>query len=75
MTDWLRCAKVADVSQSDLIGTGDAATILGWSRAKVKRAAKTGELPHAVKMPGDTGAYLFHRAVIETYVTKREPAA
>jgi len=65
LTNWRRCANLAPVSQSDLIGTADAATILGWSRAKVKRAAKAGELPHAVKMPGDTGAYLFHRAVIE----------
>ena len=75
MTDWLKCANLLTVSQSDLIGTADAATILGWSRAKVKRAAKHGSLPHAVKMPGETGAYLFHRAVIELMATRNEAAA
>jgi hypothetical protein len=52
-------------SQSDLIGTADAAAILGWSLAKVKKAAKAGTLPHAHKMPGDTGAYIFSRVVVE----------
>lgn len=55
------------MSQSDtaLIGTGEAATILGWSRAKVKREAMNGSLPVAQKMPGDTGAYLFHRSTVD----------
>lgn len=53
------------VSQLDhYIGTAEAADILGWSRAKVKRAARAGDLPHAVKVPGGTGAYLFDRDVI-----------
>jgi excisionase family DNA binding protein len=58
---------VADVSQSDtsLIGTTEAAELLGWSRAKVKREAASGRLPFAQKMPGGTGAYLFHRSILE----------
>ncbi len=60
------------VSQSDnLIGTAQAAELLGWSRAKVKREAKDGHLPFELKMSGDTGAYLFHRNVIETIAANR----
>jgi hypothetical protein len=59
------------VSQSDLVGTTDAAAILGWSRAKVKRLAQKGDLPFAHKMPGTLGAYLFHRGVIE-FIAKRD---
>lgn len=58
-----------------LVGVTEVASALGWSRAKVKRAAKAGELPHAVKMPGDTGAYLFHRAVITMIAKRPETAA
>jgi hypothetical protein len=53
------------VSQSDLIGTTEAAAMLGWSRAKVKRDAK----------PGDSGAYLFHRAVIEMVAARPKAGA
>jgi hypothetical protein len=63
------------VSQSDLVGTKDAADILGWSLAKVKRAAKSGALPHAYKMWGDTGAYLFHRTVVEMIAKRSDTAA
>lgn len=68
-----KCANLLTVSQSDLIGTAEAADILGWSRAKVKRAAQSGDLPHAVKMPGGTGAYLFHRSVV--VLLSKRPAA
>jgi hypothetical protein len=50
---------------TDLIGTVEAATILGKSPRTVKRLAFTGKLPAALKMTGDTGAYLFHRADVE----------
>lgn len=56
---------------ADLVGTTDAAAILGWSLAKTKRWARSGDLPCAVKMPGETGAYLFHRAVVEM-IAKRQ---
>lgn len=56
------------------MGTRDVAAILGWSTAKVKRHAKSGELPYAHKMLGETGAYLFDRVVIET-IAATETAA
>ncbi len=31
----------------------------------ILRLAKSGKLPYAVKIPGKTGAYLFHRKDIE----------
>ena len=44
--------------------TRQVAERLGKSVATVKRMAADGRLPHAVKVPGDTGAYLFERHVI-----------
>lgn len=59
------------MSQLDhLIGSADVAAILGWSKAKVKRAAQTGLLPYAAKGPGETGAYLFLREEIERYAAE-----
>lgn len=60
--------------QANLIGTADAAEILGWSRAKVKREAQARRLPYEHKMPTQTGAYLFHRSVIETIAANRARA-
>lgn len=75
MTSWLTVAILAVVSQLDnLIGTPEAATILGWSKAKVKREAKAKRLPYEHKLRGDTGAYLFHRGVIETIAANRTRA-
>lgn len=63
------------VSQLDnLIGTAEAARILGWSRAKVKREAQARRLPYEHKMPTQTGAYLFHRSVIEAIAANRQRA-
>jgi predicted DNA-binding transcriptional regulator AlpA len=58
----------------NLIGTTDVAGLLGWSRAKVKREAKAGRLPYEHKVGGQTGAYLFHRSVIETIAANRARA-
>ena len=55
----------------DLIGSDEVAHKLGWSRSKVKREAKEGRLPFALKMPGDTGAYLFDAAVIAELAAER----
>jgi hypothetical protein len=55
---------VSHMSQPDTIGTTEAAEILGWSTTKVKMQAQAGELPTLTKMRGQTGAYLFSRAVI-----------
>lgn len=60
------------MSQSDnLIGTRQAAEILGWSIAKTKREAKAGHLPYEHKLPGETGAYVFHVGVISTIAANR----
>jgi excisionase family DNA binding protein len=53
--------------QVHLLSTSEVAERLGWSRAKVKRAAKDGRLPIAGKMPGETGAYLFDSDDIERF--------
>ena len=45
--------------------TKQVAERLGKSIATVKRMAADGRLPYAVKVPGDTGAYLFDPADIE----------
>lgn len=60
------------VSALDLIGTADAAEILGVSVRTVKRLAKIGELRHAMKMGGDTGAYLFLRGDVERLRDERQ---
>lgn len=60
------------MSQSDhYVGSAEAAELLGWSRAKVKREAQHGRIPVALKMPGETGAYLFDRIAIEQLVAER----
>jgi hypothetical protein len=48
---------------ADLVGTKEAAEILGWSLAKVKREAKNGGLAYAHKGQGTAG-YLFARSYI-----------
>lgn len=68
MTNWRICAMLGVVSQSDYIGSAEAAELLGWSRAKVKREAQSGAIPVALKMPGETGAYLFLRSDIEQLI-------
>jgi len=55
-----------NVQLATLIGSTEAAQILGWSRSKVKQDAAAGRLPYEQKLPGKTGGYLFHRSVIET---------
>jgi len=39
--------------------------MLGLHVSTVVRRVQAGEIPYAVKIPGDTGAYLFDRKVIE----------
>lgn len=56
---------------TELLGVSEAAKQIGCSERTVKRLAKTGVLPHALKMPGATGAYLFHRADVEALAKGR----
>jgi hypothetical protein len=54
------------MSQSaHLLSTAQVAEILGKSTATVKRMALSGALTPALKLPGDTGAYLFTREDVE----------
>ena len=50
---------------TDLVGTVEAAEILGWSLPTLKRRARSGEVKPVAKMNGATGAYLFERSAIE----------
>lgn len=59
------------MSQSELLGVSEAAELVGVSIATIKRAAVAGHLPIAHKMPGQTGAYLFHRADVEALAKGR----
>lgn len=59
----------------NLVGTAVAARLLGWSITKTKREAQAGRLPHAMKVRGQTGAYLFDQAMIETIAANREKVA
>lgn len=68
MTNWLTRAKLSAMSESDHVGTAKAAALLGKSPATVKRMAKSGELPYLFKMDGETGAYVFSRAVLAAYL-------
>ena len=50
------------VSRSnDLLTVGQAAELLEISRRAVRYRALTGSLP-SIKLPGRTGAYVFHRS-------------
>jgi hypothetical protein len=48
-----------------ILTTAGVARRLGWSKAKVKRAAHAGTLPTVGKIDGARGAYLFDAAAIE----------
>lgn len=59
----------------DLIGSTEAAAITGADARTIQRWAATGTLAPAVKLPGRTGAYLFHRADVEALATRKSVAA
>jgi hypothetical protein len=50
---------------ASLVTAKEAAVIANKSVATIKRYALTGRLKHAMKLPGDTGAYLFNRKDVE----------
>ena len=54
-----------------LLSARDAARETGLSIDAIKRAARSGALPHAMKAPGKTGAYLFTREAVEAYAQGR----
>ena len=49
------------MSNEDLIGTTEAAKLLGKSPRAVQRMVKAGTLVPEVTAPGKRGAHLFHR--------------
>lgn len=53
------------VGMEDLIGTVEAAEVLGVERSVLTRWVQTGRLPEAIKLPGATGARLFRRSDVE----------
>ena len=61
-------ASVADVTEEErhLIGTSDAAVILGITPRSVQRKANTGQIP-IVGTLGVRGEYVFDEAVIEEH--------
>lgn len=57
---------------ADLLTSPEVAEALGTTIRTVQRMAKRGRLPVAQKLPGEKGAYLFSREVIEMTRTKGE---
>ena len=55
----------------DLIGTDEAAHILGITKATLTRWVQADHVTAAHKLPGKNGASLFHRADIETLAKER----
>lgn len=49
----------------DLLTTAEVAAITGKTVATINRWAASGALPVAKRLPGRTGANLFHRADVE----------
>ena len=54
-----------------LLSAREAARETGLSIDTIKRAARSGDLPHATKAPGPTGAYLFTREAVQAYLEER----
>jgi predicted DNA-binding transcriptional regulator AlpA len=58
----------------ELLTTAEVARITGWSITSINRWTLAGDLPHAHKLPGRTGSYLFDREVIHRRLRMRETA-
>lgn len=53
------------MGQSSLIGSAEASRRLGLSRSHFNRKVNAGDIPHALKMPGATGVFMFAVETIE----------
>ena len=60
---------------NDLIGTAQAARILGKQPRTVQRMVAAGVLTPVTTLPGKTGAHLFSREDVERVKAEREAAA
>lgn len=58
-----------------LIGSTEARRLLHIERSTLTRWVQLGRIKPAQKLPGTTGAYLFHRSDIEELAAKRESGA
>jgi len=59
----------------DLIGSTEAADIIGWSRSYFNRRVADGAVPVAHEQPGRTGVRLFDRTVIEALAAELKVAS
>lgn len=55
-------------TKSDLIGAKEAAIIAHLDVRQIHRRVERGELKPALKLPGATGAYLFHEKDVRALV-------
>ena len=62
-------------AQPALIGTREAAEILGVPRTTLASRLAAGTIAPAIKLPGRTGAFLFDRAYIEQIAADEHDAA
>lgn len=53
------------MGKNDLIGSAEAAELLGISGSSFNRKVVAGLIPPIQKLPGSKGAYIFARAEIE----------
>ena len=56
---------------NQLLGVSEAAKVVGVSERTIKRLAKDGVLPHAMKLKGANGAYLFAPEAVEALAAER----
>lgn len=57
----------------DFLTTAQVAEVTGWSVTSINRWAAAGSLPGR-KLPGRTGAWLFHRNVVEMFRRQKTAA-
>jgi predicted DNA-binding transcriptional regulator AlpA len=63
------------MTNTALLGVADVKSLTGLTVDTIKRAARSGDLPVALKMPGKTGAYLFDRADVAEWAARRSGVA
>lgn len=64
-----------DAMPSDLIGSVEAARLLGVDRSVLTRLVQSGDLKRAHKLPGENGAALYDRTAVEALAAARTEAA
>lgn len=71
----MHCAMLSYMaSHNDLIGSAEACRLLGIDSSTLTRWVVSGKVVAAHKLPGRTGAYLYHRADIEALVDDEKSA-